>query len=124
MRYVLRDDQGLVASVHRDPIPGAQVLSADDPEVLAFLQGTPSPGESTSYASLDAHLVRVLEDLIDVLIERNVLMVTDLPPEAQQKLFDRKSFRSRAQKHALRLFGSEQTPFDDSGTQPWTHGQE
>lgn len=114
MRYVLRDDEGVVVSVHRDPIPGSHVLSADDPEVLAFIQGTQTT-ESTSYASLDAHLVRVLEDLIDVLIERNVLMVTDLPPEAQQKLFDRKSFRSRAQKHALRLFGDEQAPFDDTG---------
>lgn len=113
MRYVLRDDKGEVISVHRDPVSGAQVLPADHPEVLHFLkEGT----EQETYASLDANLVRVLEDLIDVLIERNVLMVTDLPAEAQQKLFERKSFRTRAQKHALRLFGDETLSYEQGST--------
>ena len=31
----------------------------------------------------------------------------DLPAEAQQKLFDRKHFRSRVQKKSLQLFGTE-----------------
>jgi hypothetical protein len=115
MRYVLRDDNGAVLSVHRDPVAGAQVLPADHPDVIGFLQdGT----EQETYANLDANLVRVLEDLIDVLIERNVLMVTDLPAEAQQKLFERKSFRSLAQKHVLRLFGDASAPFE-SQDQTW-----
>jgi hypothetical protein len=116
MRYVLRDDKGDVISVHRDPVAGAQVLPADHPEVLNFLR---EGSEQETYASLDANLVRVLEDLIDVLIERNVLMVTDLPAEAQQKLFERKSFRSRAQKHALRLFGDEAEPFEELPVGNW-----
>jgi len=106
MLFVLRDSDGSILSVHRDPVPGAQVLEKNHPEVLAFLsqgQGV----EKQSFAGLDADLVRVLEDLIDVLIERNILRVTDLPAEAQQKLFDRKTFRNRMV-HSLRLFGSEQ----------------
>ena len=69
--------------------------------------------EGRSFAGLDANLVRVLEDLIDVLIERNVLRITDLPAEAQQKLFDRKHFRSRVQKKSLQLFGAD---FDGGAT--------
>lgn len=108
MPYVLRNADGLVASLHRDLPPGiapeqAEQLPADHPEVLAFL-GTRA--EQQRFASLDAELVRVLEDLIDVLIERNVLRITDLPAEAQQKLFDRKHFRSRVQKKSLQLFGT------------------
>lgn len=110
MPYVLRTADGLIASLHREPPaglapgPAEQIehLPAHHPEVLAFLDTRP---EQQRFASLDAELVRVLEDLIDVLIVRNVIRITDLPPEAQQKLCDRKEFRDRLQQHALKLFG-------------------
>lgn len=105
MRHVLRDATGSIVSVHREPVPGSQALPESHPDVQAFLiEGA----EGQSFAGLDADLVRVLEDLIDVLIERNVLRITDLPGEAQQKLFNRKHFRSRVQAKSLRLFGAEQ----------------
>jgi hypothetical protein len=104
MRYVLRDAAGKIVSLHLEPVPGAEPLPRDHPEVKAFLA---MDDDEKSFAGLDANLVRVLEDLIDVLIERNVLRITDLPAEAQQKLFDRKHFRSRVQKKSLQLFGSE-----------------
>jgi hypothetical protein len=104
MRYVLRDDAGQIISLHLEAVPGAEALPVDHPEVRAFVSAA---DEERSFAGLDANLVRVLEDLIDVLIERNVLRITDLPAEAQQKLFDRKHFRSRVQKKSLQLFGNE-----------------
>ncbi|HRH16868.1 MAG TPA: hypothetical protein PKV17_00720 [Aquabacterium sp.] len=105
MRHVLRDSDGSIVSVHREPVPGSQALSENHPDVQAFLM---EGAEGPSFAGLDADLVRVLEDLIDALIERNVLRITDLPGEAQQKLFNRKHFRSRVQAKSLRLFGTEQ----------------
>ncbi len=105
MRHVLRDSDGSIVSVHREPVPGSQALPESHPDVQAFLM---EDAEGPSFAGLDANLVRVLEDLIDALIERNVLRITDLPGEAQQKLFNRKHFRSRVQAKSLRLFGSEQ----------------
>ena len=54
-------------------------------------------------SGLDASLVRVLEDLVDVLISRNVIRITDLPPEAQKKLFERKRFRESTRGNALKL---------------------
>lgn len=104
MRYVIRDDSGAIVSVHREPVAGAVPIEDGHPEVMAFTEGDE---ESQSFAGLDADLVRVLEDLIDALIQRNLLRITDLPAEAQQKLFARKHFRSRAQSHSLNLFGSE-----------------
>lgn len=112
MRHVLRDSDGSIISVHRDPVPGSQVLPVSHPEVQAFLI---AGEEARSFAGLDADLVRVLEDLIDVLIERNVLRITDLPGEAQQKLFERKHFRSSMQSKSLRLFGAEQDAMGQDG---------
>jgi hypothetical protein len=58
------------------------------------------------FARLDADFVRVLEDVIDTLIARNVINITDLPDQAQAKLFARKSFRERTGRNALHLYGS------------------
>jgi len=46
-------------------------------------------------SDLDADFIRVLEDLIDALLANGTLRVTDLPPEAMQKLKRRKQARSR-----------------------------
>ncbi|MGE5450227.1 MAG: hypothetical protein ACM3VZ_00110 [Acidobacteriota bacterium] len=104
MLYVLRDAAGEILSLHRTPVAGANSIAADHPDVLAFLGRSP---DQQQFASMDADLVRVLEDLIDVLIRRNVLCITDLPPEAQAKLFDRKHFREGMQAHSLKLFGDQ-----------------
>ena len=42
----------------------------------------------------DAALARVLEDLIDVLINRGVVQFTDLPDAAQAKLLERRQTRA------------------------------
>jgi hypothetical protein len=101
MFYVLRDATGQIRSLHRDPVVGAQVLPEDHPEVRQFVG---MDAESQQFAALDASFLRVLEDLIDALIRRNVLCITDLPMEAQLKLFDRKHFREGRSAHSLDLF--------------------
>ena len=63
------------------------------------------------FSRLDADFVRVIEDVIDTLITRNIFNITDLPAEAQAKLFARKSFRERISQSSLRLF--EATDFGD-----------
>ena len=108
MPYIARDDQGAIASLLREAPAeasgSAEFLAADHPEVMAFL-GAPA-GEA--FDRLDADFVRVIEDVIDTLIVKNVINITDLPEQAQAKLFARKSFRERITQHSLRLF-------DDSG---------
>jgi len=51
--------------------------------------------QESDFATLDVAFIRVLEDLIDTLIEKGVLRLTDLPEEAQQKLSERKGLRRR-----------------------------
>lgn len=46
-------------------------------------------------SGLDIEFIRVLEDLIEALIANGVLRLTDLPPQAVEKLNQRKSARKR-----------------------------
>jgi hypothetical protein len=107
MPYVRRDAEGLIQSLHRTGDAGLEFLSDDHVEVQAFVGGAP-PAE---FGRLDADFVRVIEDVIDTLIVKNVLNITDLPEQAQAKLFARKSFRERVSKSSLQLF--EATGFGD-----------
>ncbi len=110
MPYALRHPDGRILSLHRSPEAGADFVAGDDPAVQAFLGGhaqPPSGFGSDEFGKLDADFVRVIEDLIDVLIARQVIRITDLPAQAQEKLFARKSFRDRRPAQALRLYGDD-----------------
>jgi hypothetical protein len=74
--------------------------------------------EGEAFARLDADFVRVIEDVIDTLIARHVINITDLPDQAQAKLFARKSFRERAGRNALRLF-DDSAPADVLNDSAW-----
>lgn len=104
MPFVVRNLHGVIVSLHREPTPDTQEFLADDhPDVDAFVGRRPVVSEG-AFQELDADFVRVLEDLIDLLIARNVIRITDLPPEAQRKLFSRKSFRDNRGRNSLSLF--------------------
>ncbi len=107
MPFVRRSAEGSIDSLHRSGGDGAEFLPDDHADVRAFLADTSpgSPEKGERFAELDADFVRVIEDVIDTLISKNVINITDLPLEAQTKLFGRKSFRERATKDALKLFG-------------------
>jgi hypothetical protein len=114
MPYVRRNLSGLIESLHRQPQGSDEFLADDDPEVQAFVGNTggPAPGGNREFDRLDADFVRVLEDVIDTLIVKNVLNITDLPEQAQAKLLARKSFRERVSKSTLQLF-QQPTDFGD-----------
>ena len=120
MPYVRRNPQGELVSLHRQAEAGtSEFLNDDHADVQAFVGHPSSPPDN--FARLDADFVRVLEDVIDTLVSKNLINITDLPPEAQAKLFSRKSFRERSTQHSLRLFGEtafgtviDDTQFDDS----------
>lgn len=56
-------------------------------------------------AESDQSMVRVLEDLIDTLIGKNLISFTDLPDAAQAKLLERRSLRRSV--NALNLFRND-----------------
>lgn len=103
MPYVHRNALGEIDSLHRQPnLQANEFLEDRHPDVQRFV-GRAGPPED--FNRLDADFVRVIEDVIDTLIVKNVLNITDLPEQAQAKLFARKSFRERVTSNSLRLFG-------------------
>lgn len=94
MPYVRRDAGGNITLVTRAAEPGAEEwLAPDDPQMRAFLGAGQESDEG--FTALDADFIRVLEDLLDTLIDKGVIRLTDLPQNAQQKLLARKSYRGR-----------------------------
>jgi hypothetical protein len=116
MPYVRRGLDGQIESLHRQGAPGMEFLPTGHAELQSFLGHTTSVGGGAEFSRLDADFVRVIEDVIDTLIVKNIINITDLPGEAQAKLFARKSFRERVSKNSLRLFGETDfnTVIDDT----------
>lgn len=110
MPYALRQPDGTIHSLHREPESGAEFLASEHPDVLGFLDAS-APAEFTR---LDADLIRVIEDVVDVLVGRQIIRITDLPLEAQNKLFARKNFRERRASQALHLYGPEENGLVDT----------
>ena len=108
MPFIRRNASGTIDSLHRRDEGGCEFVPDDHPDVRAFL-GAAAPAQGENFASLDADFIRVIEDVIDALISKNVINITDLPVEAQTKLFGRKGYRERAAKDALKLFGDDDT---------------
>lgn len=93
MPYVHRDALGRIESIHRQPQPGAtEFLEPGDPQLQAFFGEDAQP---QTFTDLDAAFVRVAEDLLEVLLAKNLVTITDLPPHAQAKLLARRAARDR-----------------------------
>ena len=97
MPYVTRDQNGRIAAAHATQSAEAtEKLAPGDPDLVEFLGQTSDPaGLQNALVVSDLALVRVLEDLITVLIDKRIIMLTDLPKAAQQKLAHRYDMRSQ-----------------------------
>ena len=101
MAYVFKNPQGEVVAVSAAENMGAGWIFVEDSskEYLGFLEK--SLTKSDPFRESDIHLARVLEDLITLLIERNMIRFTDLPTGAQKRLNDRESLRKKTQLSSL-----------------------
>ena len=73
---------------------GGHEVAPDDPALKAFIQkNLPAAGAIDEWMQPDLALARVIEDLIEVLIDKKVIMFTDFPAGAQRKLLDRRGLR-------------------------------
>jgi len=97
MPYVVRDASGQIVKLLAEKSPEAtEELQPGDPALLAFLaRAREDGGLQNALAASDLDMIRVLEDLIAVLIDKRIIVLTDLPPQAQQKLSRRYEMRSK-----------------------------
>ena len=97
MPYVIRNKNGQIISFHQNTKSAkAELIGPENyQEVIEFLKETNSVDDIHQIlSSSDLELVRVLEDVIDLLCENHVIAFTDLPDSAQKKLTNRKNIRA------------------------------
>ena len=91
MPYVRRNSSGQIVALSVEALDGFELVSEDDLDLSEF--------ELRQWAAhnrlreSDLAVVRVLDDLINLLIDKNVIRFTDLPDAAQKKLLDRRGLR-------------------------------
>ena len=97
MLYVERDNDGNIIALHNKPESGAdEQKSIMDDEIMGFLNKSVDTDPWMQLLSLsDLGTIRVLEDLIDLLIKKNIILFTELPEEAQAKINERKQIRQK-----------------------------
>lgn len=115
MAFVHRDPSGKVLAVYEQLLEGTVEIADDDPALLDFINRNISNADAKGeWVQSDLGLARVLEDLIEVLIEKKLLMFTDFPEGAQRKLLDRRGFRKEFD-YVENLFGDGEDEADLSG---------
>lgn len=91
MPYVARDARQKIIAMYAEPRTDAtEWLDDEDPQLLEDLAQM-----RDLLCSLDTDMVRVIEDLIDVLVAKKLILATDLPEAAQRKLLGRQLLRQR-----------------------------
>nr|WP_218584006.1 tryptophan synthase subunit beta [Pseudomonas akapageensis] len=92
--YVQRDAQGLLSRVEVARYAEAtETLPADHHEIQSWYANNAVETRLKQLKQSDLDMIRVLDDLIQVLTTKGVIRVTDLPPAAQAKLMDRTQAR-------------------------------
>jgi hypothetical protein len=97
MVYVQRDLEGRLQRVEHHPFADmTESLSVEDKELHAWLvMREDVHGRLAKLKSSDLELVRVLEDLVEVLVSRGLIRYTDLPEAARDKLYARADARAK-----------------------------
>ncbi len=109
MPFVQRNSEGRIIALYETTTESAtEHLSFDNVEVMQFL-GADAPTDEVKrlLSESDADISRILEDLINLLVDRNVILFTDLPAAAQKKLLARKSLRKNVVQSEFRLIDDD-----------------
>lgn len=99
MPYIERDnDNQIIAIYAKAPSDDAEYLATNHQDVIDFLNRNAPEEQSLRFLNRsDYELVRVLEDLIELLVDKNIVLFTDLPSAAQRKLLQRRRARQNLQ---------------------------
>ena len=105
MPFVKRNDQGEITAVSQLESTGfSEEVSPQDKQLITFMADL-NVAEST-LGSTDQDFIRVLEDVVELLINKNVILFTDLPGSAQKKMMQRQRMRSEISEK-LNLIGED-----------------
>jgi hypothetical protein len=94
MLYELLNNDGRITGLSETYQVGAEEVDMSNPDVRDFLSLNDENFSPDAYLDQsDKSISRIIEDLIELLIDKNVIIFTDLPNGAQGKLLTRKLAR-------------------------------
>ena len=98
MVFVRRDAVGEIVAVSRDTAAGfGEQVAANDRALARFVNGLQDSvdGSVAAWQRSDRELIRVLEDLIELLEDKNLIDLCELPEDARDKILRRRDLRRR-----------------------------
>ena len=99
MPYVIRDADGKIVQVFEQPVSGeSEQISTESEDYRRYVDDHAAHSAEElrrQLAASDMGMVRLVEDLVDVLIGKGVIKFTDLPSAAGEKYLERQSARQR-----------------------------
>jgi hypothetical protein len=105
MAFVKRDVSGQIVAVSSEKAEGFdELLTEQSEELQAFLTAM---GQQSALAQSDLEFIRVLDDLLSVLLDKNLLLFTELPEDAQRKIAERSHLR-KLRRGALNILDPDQ----------------
>lgn len=116
MPYILRDASGKVTRASARTIIGADMVSYDHPDLLAFLRANGQDPKVIDDAlselrKTDAEMMRAVEDVVMALLKKNILKMTDLPKPVQDRMSLRVKLRVRIQEVYDQASGTSNSAF-------------
>ncbi len=100
MPFVHRDKAGAILAVSRSRSGDCdEEIAPDDPALAGFL-GSLQSGVVNQLRDSDQGFIRVLEDVVDLLVESELIRLADLPQDARDKIAQRKQLRRQLREEA------------------------
>lgn len=94
MLYVERGSDGKITALRNTSSSETQEKKTMmDEEVIAFFNSTDFLEQLMAMS--DFGTIRIIEDLIDLLVHKNIIHFTELPEHAQRRIRERKQLREK-----------------------------
>ncbi|RYZ98250.1 MAG: hypothetical protein EOO68_14100 [Moraxellaceae bacterium] len=95
--YVKRNEKGeLIAVSQINELDSLEQLDEHSVELQSFIKKITAP-QQMSLEQSDQAMARVLEDVVNLLVDQGTIRFTDLPEAAQTKLLSRRELRGQRQ---------------------------
>ena len=95
--YIKRNAAGELVAVSKIAVSDfVAVVASDAADLSAFIQQQKTD-EQFALEQTDQTMARVMEDVVNLLVEQGVIRFTDLPDAAQHKLLNRRELRGKRQ---------------------------
>lgn len=96
MLYIKRNQNDEILEIEFTQKEGFEEISLHDPNLARYIENSENSDEIIHkvLGRLDLDMVRIIEDVIDILIDKNIMLFTDLPDPVQNKILFKKAIRN------------------------------